>query len=72
MNPSRRTFLIGSSLAALPLLGLPVRFAQTGQHFAIGEIWGMPFAARGAESAALPIRKRRASIHEQGWHIEFA
>lgn len=58
---SRRHFLTGTSLAALPLVGLPVpALGAAPQPYAIGEIWGMPFVARGAESVALPRRKRRA------------
>jgi hypothetical protein len=59
MTVSRRQFLGASGLVALPLLGLPAHAAPAAQPFAIGELWGMPYLARGAQGAAFQRGKRR-------------
>ena len=70
MNLSRRQFFAGSGMLALPMFGLPVRAASGSQPYEIGEVWGMPFVARGAQSAHHPRPHRRANIAPE-WHIEF-
>ena len=70
MNLSRRQFFAGSGVLALPMLGLPLRAAAATQPYEIGEVWGMPFVARGAQSAHRPRPHRRANNAPQ-WHIEF-
>lgn len=47
MMLSRRAFLATGALAALPLTGLPVRAASSTQPLSVGELWGMPYMARG-------------------------
>lgn len=59
MMVSRRTFLLGSGLAVLPLTGLPLQAGHAAEPFAIGELWGMPYVARGAHAIAIPPRKAR-------------
>ena len=70
MTLSRRDFFVGSGVLALPMLGLPVRAAPAAQTYEIGEVWGMPFVARGAESVRRPRQRRRGKIGLE-WHIEF-
>jgi hypothetical protein len=65
MKLSRRQFFIGSGVLALPVLSLPVRADAATQPYEIGEVWGMPFVARGADPAHRPRRHRRANIAPQ-------
>jgi hypothetical protein len=68
LTVSRRQFLAMSGVAVLPLLSLPVQASPAAQPHQIGEIWGMPFMARGAQSAAFKRRKRRVTVGS-GWDI---
>jgi hypothetical protein len=52
MTLSRRSFLLGCGLGCVPLLGVPVRAAPALQPLAAGELWGMPYLARGAQGMA--------------------
>lgn len=64
MTVSRRQFLATSGMVALPLLGLPVHAEPAAQPFAIGELWGMPYLARGAQGRAFQRGKRwRGRMH---------
>ncbi|MCL6251558.1 hypothetical protein M3P36_10990 [Altererythrobacter sp. KTW20L] len=59
---SRRQFLASSSIAALPVVGVPAAAALSAQPYEIGEIWGMRYVARGAEAATVP-RRRHRKVH---------
>jgi len=70
MNLSRRQFVVGSGMVALPLLGVPTRAAPIAQSYEVGAIWGMPFLARGAEPARTGPRHRPANAAVM-WSYEF-
>lgn len=63
---SRRTFLVGSGLTLVPLAGFPALATPLAQPLAeplaTGELWGMPYVARGAQGITGPSRplRRRA------------
>lgn len=56
MKISRRTFLLASGCAALPLPFVTAHAAPADEPYAIGELWGMPYVARGAKGLAIRPR----------------
>ncbi len=70
MKLSRRNFLLGSGLLALPLASLPLRAGPIPQPFATGELWGMPYVARGAQGITDQTRKARRKTQVRSF--EFA
>lgn len=68
---SRRMFVAGcaslpvlSSVKAAPLLAQPAAAPAC-----VGEVWGLPFWASGAEPAAMTSRRKPAT--PPAWHPEF-
>lgn len=59
MKVSRRTILLGGGLALLPWPAMGAVCAPAAQPYAIGELWGMPYVARGAQGLAIRPRAMR-------------
>jgi hypothetical protein len=59
MKVSRRAFLAASGCAVLPWPILTARAAPPDEAYAIGELWGMPYIARGAQGLVILPRAAR-------------
>lgn len=66
---SRRTFLLGSGLTLVPMAHVPSLAMPLTQPLATGELWGMPYVARGAQGIASPLRPLRRGAPARNFEI---